>query len=109
MGARPITIVPLIVVALRMSVPATIGKLPSKANTTMVSEQMVMAFGDGRRPAKFGKSLATSFDNEVNVESRVEPALDTITTSIAKNPAKPRPRATSAGTLLVIVMPSSLA
>ena len=82
--ARPITIVPLMVVALRISVPACIGPLPSTANTTIASDPTVIARGFGRRPASSGRSRATSLESEVKVESSVEPAELTITTIIAK-------------------------
>ena len=76
--------VPLMVVALRMSVPAIIGMLPSSANTIIVHMPTTIARGPGLRPASIGTSWPMDLATDANVESSVEPAAMIITTVISR-------------------------
>ena len=105
----PITIVPLIVVALRISVPASIGILPRIAITIIAKAPTRTGFFNRSRPARMGRSLPTNLESEANVESIVEAAEEVITASMANDAAKPSDLATRAGTLPLGASPSSRA
>ena len=106
-GAMPMTMVPLMVVALRMSVPAIIGRLPSRANSTITAMPTPMAFCPRSRPASIGSSRPASLARLEKVESRVEPAAETITTVITSRAPMPRLLASAAGTLSEAARPLS--
>ena len=101
--------VPLMVVAFRISVPAIIGRLPSSANATMAQMPIRIGLASMARPASIGSSCATDFASDENVESRVEPAALIITTVITNSAPRPRLPATDAGTLSDSGRPSSRA
>ncbi|MCY1554268.1 hypothetical protein D9M68_908310 [compost metagenome] len=101
--------VPLIVVALRMSVPAIIGRLPSRANSTITAMPTPMAFCPRSRPASSGNSRPTSLARLEKVESRVEPAAETITTVISSKAPTPMALTSAAGTLSEAARPVSWA
>ncbi|MNG15839.1 hypothetical protein D3C84_996940 [compost metagenome] len=101
--------VPLMVVALRMSVPASIGRLPSRANATITAMPTPMAFCPRSRPTSSGSSRPPSLARLEKVESRVEPAAETITTVISSKAPIPMALASAAGTLSEAARPLSWA
>ncbi|MNZ84228.1 hypothetical protein D3C78_1029760 [compost metagenome] len=103
------TMVPLMVVALRMSVPASIGRLPSSANSTITAMPTAIAFCPRSRPASCGSSRPASLARLEKVESRVEPAAETITTVITSRATRPIDLASVAGTLSEAARPLSWA
>ena len=102
--------VPEMVVALRISVPANIGRLPSSANTIMMTAPTrTLGKRSLARFASRGRSTARDLASELNVESSVEPAEVIITTLMKKSAANPSDCPTAAGALPMASMPLSRA
>ena len=85
-GARPMTMVPEIVVAANIFVPNKVGMLPIIANKIIINFPSLKAFSSLMSLfKKCGTSTAKSFESAENEESSVDPAEVIITIDINKS------------------------
>lgn len=91
-GAKPITMVPLTVVADRISGLKKTGMVPSNTMSTIIHLPR-LTVGN----FSFPRSITTNFENELNVESNVEAAEVIMIKLIVNKPVNPINLATSTG------------